>query len=155
MAVWNLRMVNDFSDEAGMALVEALSVNKTLRNITLSLDPLRPGWQVQDTDFLSASICEAFSAMLRVNTSPVVLKIILPFESTGADERLVNARNQMRFEQRLNEAGRGSLLSSSETTREDGVDTLNELNYSNIDESPEFNVSCLYSLLRLNPATCM
>ena len=61
----------------------------------------------------------------------------------------------MRIEQRLNEVGRGRLLSSSQTPRKEWVDALNELNSGNVDETPEFIVSCLYSLLRLNPATCM
>jgi hypothetical protein len=55
----------------------------------------------------------------------------------------------------LNAVGRGRLLSSSQTTQKEWVDGLNEFNSSNMDETPEFNVSCLYSLLRLNPATCM
>jgi hypothetical protein len=31
------------------------------------------------------------------------------------------------------------------------MDALDELNFSNVDETPEFNVSCLYSVLRSNP----
>jgi hypothetical protein len=33
--------MSDFTDETGMALVEAFTVNEILRKITLSLDPLR------------------------------------------------------------------------------------------------------------------
>jgi hypothetical protein len=54
--------------------------------------------------------------------------------------------------------GRGRLLSSSQTTRKEWVEALNQLNQLNcsyVGESPEYNISCLYSLLRLNPATCM
>jgi hypothetical protein len=90
--------------------------------------------------------------MLRVNTS-LLLKLP-PFETAGADESLVDSHNQMHIEQGLNKVGRGRLLSSSQTPRKEWEDALNELN-SHIDETPEFNVSCLYSLLRLNPATHM
>jgi hypothetical protein len=145
-----LDMKKYFTDEAAVALAEALTVNRTLRNMTLSV---RPSRQIQDTNALSAAAYDAFSAMLRVNTS-LVLKLP-PFDDAVGDQRLVDSRNQMRIEQRLNHVGRGRLLLSSQTPREEWFDGLNELNSSNVDESPEFNVSCLYSLLRLNPATCM
>jgi hypothetical protein len=93
--------------------------------------------------------------MLRVNTS-LVLEFSTLDDDGGGDQRLVNSRNQMRIEQGLNHVGRGRLLSSTiQTTREEWVDALNELDSSNVGETPEFNVSCLYSLLRLNPAACM
>jgi Ran GTPase-activating protein (RanGAP) involved in mRNA processing and transport len=143
----NLQIMNcDCTNEAGVALAEALTVNKTLRKITLYLSRR----QVQGAD----ALYDAFSAMLRVNTSLAL--DLFPFDDAVGDERLFDSRNQMRFEQRLHEVGRGRLLSSSQTTREEWFDALDELNsYDNVDESPEFNVSCLYGLLRLNPATCM
>jgi hypothetical protein len=60
---------------------------------------------------------EAFiSAMLRVNTS---LFLKLPaFETDGANAELLESRNQMVIEQRLNEVGRGRLLASRQTTKE-------------------------------------
>jgi hypothetical protein len=141
-----LHIINiDFTDEAVAVLAAALTVNTTLRRITLFLH-----WH-QNADALSAPTYDAFSAMLRVNTSLVL--DLSPFG--GGDERLVDSRNQMRIEQGLNNVGRGKLVSSSQTTREEWVDALSELNSRNVDESPSFNVSCLYSLLRLNPATCM
>jgi hypothetical protein len=147
-----LVMNNDFTDEAGVALAKALTANQTLLKITLSV---RPSRRVQDADedALCAPAYEAFCAMLRVNTSLVLM--LPPFETAGADERLVDSRNQMRIEQGLNRVGRGRLLSTSQTPRKEWLDALSELNSSNVDESPEFNVSCLYSLLRLNPGTCM
>jgi hypothetical protein len=145
----DLRMMNEFTDEAGMTLAEALTVNNTLRLITLTV---RPNGQVQDASVLSASVNEAFSAMLHVNTSLVVK--LPPFKDTIGDERLVDSRNQMRIEQGLNEVGRGRLLSSSQTPRKEWVYALNKLS-SRDDASPEFNVSCLYSLLRLNPSVCL
>jgi hypothetical protein len=108
---------------------------------------------VQDTDVLSASVYEAFSAMLRVNTS-LVLKLVLPFETiAGGDDKLVDSGNQMRIEWGLNHVGCGKLLSSSQTTREERINALDELISSNVDESSEFTVSFLYSLLRLNPSS--
>jgi hypothetical protein len=139
-----------FKDEAGVELAEALTVNKTLRWITLSGDY---SYGVQHNAAFGAPAYDAFSTMLRANTS-LVLKLP-PFVNAVGDQWLVDSRNQMRIEQRLNEAGRGSLLSSSQTTREAWVDALDELNYSYVDESPEFNISCVYSSLRLNPATYM
>jgi hypothetical protein len=143
-----LYMRNDFNDEMGVVLAEALTVNTTLRKLTLA------GYgNVHYYATFGAPVCEAFSAMLRLNTS-LVLKLP-PFNDAGGNQRLVDSHNQMRIEQGLNEGGRGRLLSSSQTPRKEWVDALNELNSSNVDEIPEFNVSCLYSLLRLNPATCM
>jgi hypothetical protein len=56
----------------------------------------------------------------------------------------------------LRKVGRGRLLASSNhTTREEWVDALHELSILNVNDPSEFHVSCLYSLLRLNPATCM
>jgi tagatose-1,6-bisphosphate aldolase len=65
-----LQMENGFKDEAGVALAKALTVNKTLRKITLSVDPFR--FQVHNRVALGAPAYEAFSAMLRVNTSLVL-----------------------------------------------------------------------------------
>jgi hypothetical protein len=133
---------NDFTDEAGLALAEALTVNTTLRMITLS------------EATLGAQTYDAFSAMLRVNTNLVVR--LPPVETAGADERLVDSIKQMVIEQQLNDVGRGKLLSSSQTPRKEWVDALNNLNSdSSVNETPEFNVSCLFSLLRLNPSVCL
>jgi hypothetical protein len=145
-----LVMEDDLKNESGMALVEALTINTSLRNIRLSVGLCR---LVQDSNALSAAAYDAFSAMLRVNTSNVLE--LPPFDDACGDERLVDSRNRMRIEQSLNYVGRGRPLSSSQKAREEWVDGLDELNSRNVDESPEFNVSCLYSLLRLNPATCM
>jgi hypothetical protein len=144
-----LRMEDGFTDEAGVALAEALTVNKTLRNITLSTI-VRPDYQARNRATLGAPAYEAFNAMVRVNTSLVLN--IPPFETDGADERLCECQEQMRIEQRLNQIGRGKLLASRQTTREQYVDALHELNSDKVGDSPAFQVSCLYSLLRLHPA---
>jgi hypothetical protein len=145
-----LDMTNDFTDEAGVALAEALAVNNTLLRITLSSEPMLMG-QVRDADAMGAPAYDAFSAMLRINTS---LRLKLPpFDDAASDERLIDSRNQMLIEQRLNQVGRGRLLASSQTPREAWVDALNELNASNVGVASK--VSYLYSLLRLHPAVCI
>jgi hypothetical protein len=121
-----------------VALAEALTVNSSLRMITLT------------EARLGAQVYEAFSDMLRVNTS-LVLKHP-PFETAGADDRLRGSHNQMVIEQRLNKVGRGRLMVSREATREEWVDALHELNSYNVADSHAFQVSCLYSLLHLNPS---
>jgi hypothetical protein len=90
-----LRMTNDFNDEAGADLAEALTVNTTLRRLKLA------GYRyVHHNATFSAPVYEAFSAMLRVNTS---LRFeVPPFNDVVGDERLVDSRNQMRIEQGLN-----------------------------------------------------
>jgi hypothetical protein len=149
-----LRMENGFTNEAGIALAEALTVNKTLRKIKLYTDVRLPLQQVHNQATLGVKAYEAFSAMLRVNTN-LVLKLP-PFETAGADEMLRESHDQLRIEQRLNNVGRGRLLASRQMTGGQWVDALHELNSGNVDDSPAFRVSCLYSLLRLHPAVlCM
>jgi hypothetical protein len=158
-----LRMENGFTDEAGMALAEALTVNKTLRGMSLSVislqmisvsfQPMNVSRNDQNRATLGAKAYEAFAAMMRGNTI-LVLKLP-PFETAGADERLLESRKQMFIEHRLNQVGRGRLLASSQTTREAYVDALHELNSYNVNNSPAFQVSCMYSLLLLNPAIYM
>jgi hypothetical protein len=97
------------TNEAGVALAEALAVNKTLRmssvNVVCSFV----------YDELGAPAYEAFSAMLRVNTS-LALKLP-PFKTDDADAKLLESRNQMVIEQRLNKLGRGKVLAPRLTTR--------------------------------------
>jgi hypothetical protein len=71
--------------------------------------------ELADQDTLAAPAYEAFSAMLRFNTS---LELELPpLDTAGGDQRVLDSHNQMRMEQRLNEAGRGRLLASCPTRR--------------------------------------
>jgi hypothetical protein len=145
----SLRLGRGLSNEAGVALAEALTVNTHLRVVCLvSLaDTGNP-----DRAVLGASAYEAFGAMLRVNTN---LSLELPpFVNAIGDERRLDHYNQMRIEQRLNSAGRGTLLSVVHSPREEWVNALHELNTSSANESPAFHISCLYSLLRLNPNVC-
>jgi hypothetical protein len=149
----DLQMQVGFSDEAGVALAEALTVNKTLCKIKLSDVNLSP-FPTPNKLSMYAPAYEAFSAMLRINTS--IILDLPSFEIAGTDERLRESRKQLLIEQRLNEVGRGRLLASRQTTREEWVDALDELNSANIDDSLAFQVSCLYSLLQSNPSVvCM
>jgi hypothetical protein len=83
-----LQMENGFADEAGVALAEALPVNKTLRKIHLSIRPVFTGNPLQNLDALGAY--EEFVAMLRGNTSLVLT--LPPFRSAGGDQRLLESR---------------------------------------------------------------
>jgi hypothetical protein len=146
----SLQMEDGFTDEAGVALAEALTVNKTLLKITLDDNPVFSGRALPKPAALGAPAYEALSVMLRVNMS-LVLKLP-PFETDGANEKLRESRDQLHIEQRLNNVGRGRLLLSIQTTREQWADALHELNFYNVDDSGAFQVSCLYSLLRSHPA---
>jgi hypothetical protein len=155
-----LEIKNGFTDEEGLALAEALTVNTTLRMIKLAV--YFPYNEVRNEATLGAPAYKAFAAMLRVNTN---LVLELPeFEFAGADERLLESRKQMHIEQRLNKVGRGKLLASKQTTKEEWVDALHELSSDDVDDEPEdvddepeaLRISCLFSLLRLNPSVvCM
>jgi hypothetical protein len=145
-------MENGFTDEAGVALAVALTVNKTLRTVVLT-DFARPRHQARNKASLGVQAYEVFSAMLRVNTS---LNLRLPpLDMAGAQQRVRKSRSQMFIEQLLNKADRGELLSSSQTTRAAWVNALDDLNSMNGDRSPRFQVICLFNLLRLNPAACI
>jgi hypothetical protein len=145
-----LQMDNGFTDEAGVALAEALTVNKNLRKLHLSVKKfVHHSHQVQNKATLGTQSYEAFTSMLRVNTS-LVLELP-PLDIAVRDERLFESCGQMRIEQRLNKVGRGKLLSSSQTTKEEWVDALHELSSNEVDESDAFRLSCIISLFRLNP----
>jgi hypothetical protein len=147
-----LGIEDGFTDEAGVALAEFLTINKTLRRFIL--DDMLIACNTVHTNTkasLGALAYEAFGAMLRVNTS---LILDLPvFDAAVGDERDIKHFDQMLIEQQLNEVGRGKLLTSSQTPREAWVDALQELNTPNDDDL--FEVGCLYSLLRLNPSVCL
>jgi hypothetical protein len=133
-----LEMEEGFTDEAGVALAEALTTNKSLRLLRLS-DDLFASDYVPTRASLGAQAYEAFGAMFRVNTS---INVLFP-DVFLDDEKDIVYFNQMHIEQRMNEVGRGRLLASSQTPREAWVDALQELNAPNDDDL--FEVSCLYS----------
>jgi hypothetical protein len=146
-----LRTENGFTDEAGMALAEALTINKTLRMLLLDDNLMSNRDPVHTKAYMGAQAYEAFGAMLRVNTS-IELDLSVLADAVG-DEWDIEKFNQMRIEQRLNKVGRGRLLASSQTSREEWVIALQELNARN--DNDLFKVGCLYSLLRLNPSVCL
>jgi hypothetical protein len=150
----DLKMENGYTDEAGVALAEALTVNKTLRTIDFSTY-VHLDYVVRNRATFGATAFEAFSAMLRVNTSLILTYPPVDAANAFADERLIYHHNQMVLEQRLNRVGRGRLLSSRQTKTEEWVDALHELNSNVVHGSPAFQVSCLYSLVRLQPVICM
>jgi hypothetical protein len=113
-----LQMENGLTDEAGVALAEALTVNKTLHKFTFSANAVFTNVPLPNTDELGASSYETFSAMLCCNT--IINLKLPPFHYTGGDEKLFESRDQMIIEQRLNLVGRGRLLEpSNHTTREE------------------------------------
>jgi hypothetical protein len=134
----HLHVVGHPTDEAFVALAEALTVNTTLRMIKLS--NIVHGFQSY----------EAFAKMLLVNTS-LVLEL-LPRNKDVRGGRRFESFGQMRIEQRLNRVGRGRLLTSSQTTKEDWVDALYNLSSDESDDEPEdLRLGCIFSLFRLNP----
>ena len=149
-----LQIESGFTDEAGTALAETLTVNKTLRKVRLFVKPVYASRNAHiNRATLGAQSYEAFSAMLRSYTG-LVLRLPRIEPAGGADERLFDSHNQMIIEQRLNQVGRGRLLASSNyKTREEWVDALHKLSTNcALKDSSAFRVSCLYSLLRLHPA---
>jgi hypothetical protein len=106
---------------------------------------------VCNADLLGAQSYEAFAAMLRVNTSIVL--VLPPLDRANGDERLLACYGQMRIEQRLNRVGRGNLLSSCQTTKKEWVDVLHELSSNGVesDGADAFRLGCIFSLFQLNP----
>jgi hypothetical protein len=166
-----LEIKNGFTDEEGVALAEALTVNTTLNLVVLAI--YSPSDEMSNAAILGAPAYKAFAAMLRINTN---LFLELPeFETAGSDERLLDLESwkHMHIEQRLNEVGRKRLLASKhptkaewvlarEITKEDWVNAFYELsshddeNDDDDDEPAELRLSCLFSLLLLNPSVvCM
>jgi hypothetical protein len=146
-------MGHGITDEAGVNLAGGLAVNKTLRRVILTDPCLARNIAVRNKVSLGAQVYEAFSTMLRVNTS-LTLKLP-PLDRAGGDQRLVDSYDQLRIEQRLNTVGRGGLLTSTRTTRAAWVDALQKLIVANVNGTPAFQVSCRYSLLRLKPSAWM
>lgn len=123
--------------------------------LCLSNTPSSTGCSLLNQDALGAPAYDALGAMLRVNTSlDLELPDPFPHSDVGDQTRLLESRKQMIIEQQLNEVGRGYLLAlSSHTAKEDWVDALHNL--SSYNDSPSFEVSCLYNLLRLSPEICI
>jgi hypothetical protein len=147
-----LQIEDGFTDEAGVALAEALTINKTLHGLVLD-DSLFGSTRIHTKPYLGAQAYDAFGAMLRVNTSIELDLPLPPIDNAAVNQSLIDSRNQLLIEQRLNEVGRGRLMASSQTLREEWVDALQELNSPN--DNDAFEVGCMYSLLQLNPLVCL
>jgi hypothetical protein len=153
-----LEIKNGFTDEEGVALAEALTVNTTLRMINLV--DYSPPDEVRNEATLGAPAYKALAAMLRVNTN-LVLELPI-FEIADSDEIILESWKQMHIEKRLNKVGRGKLLASKQTTKGEWVDALHELSSDDVYPEPEddddddlaevLRITCLFSLLRLNPS---
>jgi hypothetical protein len=115
-------MQNRFTDEACVALAEAMTVNTTLRKISLSAT-VHDFHDLHNKATLGAQSYEAFAAMLRVNRN---LVLNLPrLDTAFSNRRLLEYHHQMIIEQRLNRVGRGRLLApSNHARREEWVDAL-------------------------------
>jgi hypothetical protein len=148
----DLGVEDGFTDEVGVALAEALTINKTLDMLLLD-DNLFASTRVHTKAYLGVQAYEAFGAMLRVNTSIELNLPVPPIDDAVGDQKLDDSRSQLLIEQRLNEVGRGRLLASSQTPREEWVDALQELNAPN--DNDVFELGCMYSLLQLNPLVCL
>jgi len=141
-----------FTDQMGVALAKALTVNTTLREIHLSsayktvdgLESERP------LDHLDVASYKAFALMAKTNTA---ITMGLPLLKSDASDETRMQRDRLHIEGFMNEAGRGRLVTSSTTTRTEWVNALDILNDSTAEEDgPEFHLSCLYSMLQLNPS---
>jgi hypothetical protein len=141
------RVIN--GQDMGLLFANALMSNTRLRYLNLRMG----------NGVMSIAANEAFASMLRINTN-VIVQVLAP---RPGDERY-ESYNQVCIEQLLNQAGRGRLLSSSETTT-GWLDALNRVNhlcdckcdyitctctpcgYPSSTCTPDYQESCMYSLL--------
>jgi hypothetical protein len=107
-----LKMDDGFTDGAGVALVETLTVNKTLHMLILD-DNLFASDCVHTKASLGAQAFRTFISMLRVNASLMLDLPKVSFDDDAGDRKDIEHFKQMLLEQRLNEVGRGKLLASS------------------------------------------
>jgi hypothetical protein len=151
-----LRSTTGFTDEMGVALAKALTVNTTLRGISVvdeydlfdNLEPEHP------RSAFGAKAFKALASMLKTNTK---VEIDLPQpRSEDTDKGTRTHFFQYVIEYMLNKAGRGTLLSSNLTTRRDWINALDDMNVRASDNEcvSEFHLSCVYSMLQLNPNMC-
>jgi hypothetical protein len=88
-------MEDGFTDKVGVALVEAMMINKTLRRLLLDARLFASDNIVGTKAILGAQTYEAFGAMLRVNTS---IKLCLPaFDAGVGNGRDIENFKQMRI----------------------------------------------------------
>jgi hypothetical protein len=92
-------------------------------------------------------------------TPPRLSKVEIDFlqaRSEDTDEGTRTHFFQYVIEYMLNKAGRGTLLASNLTTRRDWINALTDMNVFASDNKcvSEFHLSCVYSMLQLNPNMC-
>jgi hypothetical protein len=150
----NLHSTTGFSDEMGVALAKALTVNTTmvwidLQNTFTTSNPAFLPSQPPKT--LGAEAYKAFIAMLKINMN---IRLKLPNLKSDADFEARMQHSLMRIELQLNSADRGSLVTSNQTTREEWVHTFQRLNDSCKNDGASFHLSCVYSMLQRNPGLC-
>ena len=148
----NLYSTTGFSDEMGVALAKALTVNTTLvqldlqNTFTTSNSTYHPS---QPLKAFGAEAYTAFIAMLKINMN---IRLELPDLKSDADSETRVQQSLMRIELQLNYADRGSLVASNQTTREEWVNALQRLNDSCEKNeincgTGSFHLSCVYSML--------
>jgi len=151
--------ITGFTDEMGVALAKALTVNTTLEKIYLKNKyptlnhPLHQ--QSQPPKVLGAKACKALAAMLK--TKKILFRLELPGIKSDADSETMLQHFLMCIEIYLTNAGRGSLVMSNQTTREEWINVLQDLDVTVSKEQNKrssFQLSCLYSMLQLNPGIC-
>ncbi len=87
-----LQLQDGFTDEAGLALAEALTMNRTLRKMVLNTDRVMANHDEDNKAAFSAKSYEAFAAILRVNNS---VTFALPtFDDANVNEMATNCYNQ-------------------------------------------------------------
>jgi hypothetical protein len=155
----SLYSTTGFSDEMGVTLAKALTVNTTmaqicLRNTCKASNSAYHSSQPPNT--LGAEAYKAFIAMLKINMN---IRLKLPNLESDADSETRVQQSLMRIERNLNEAYCGSLVASNQTTREEWVNALQRLNDSCEKNeincgTGSFHLSCVYSMLQLNPGLC-
>ena len=150
----SLYSTTGFSDEMGVALAKALTVNTTMvwidlqNTYTTSNSAYHPS---QPPNTLGAEAYKEFIAMLKINMN---VRLKLPNLKSDADSETRVQQSLMRIESNLNEAYCGSLVTSNQTTREEWVNALQRLNDSCKNDGASFHLSCVYSMLQRNPSLC-
>jgi len=150
-----LRSPTGFTDEMGVALAMALTVNTSLNRIQLQdgykrsdgRQPLHP------PQSLGAETYKAFATLSKTRAGKITLG--LPSPRSDANDETRKQWDLLRIEDSLNRAGVGKLVASNQPTWEEWIHALDALNGNNEDEdSHKFLLSCLYSMLQLNPSIC-
>jgi hypothetical protein len=148
-----LEMCNGYTDDAGVALAEAMRLNTVLRHVDLDENG---GCGEASGDTRNTMGCTAYKALTAMAVTRSDLKLGVPVVDKSASTADKEQYARMRIELRLNAVGRRQLLATSPTTREAWVNGLVKLNTRSTDAQGNRNiqVDCLYTFLLLNPTVC-